>query len=149
MSKRLTVTLKLLVRDILFLVQSFGNQHERFELLVWVTILRTKERRSLCKCQKYPILILISKVIRNVNVWIRLMLVMLAKQATWMDSYWKSHSISQIESVDQLKKNISALETRITALNEEKRHVDRSLEEFKNSISCIVCKSLANFPWMV
>ena len=68
-----------------------------------------------------------------------------------MDAIEKSmkQSISQIEDVDRLKKSISALETSNAKLSDEKRPVERSLEEFKNSLSCIVCKCLAKFPWMV
>ena len=68
-----------------------------------------------------------------------------------LDAIEKSmkQSISQTEDVDRLKKSISALQTSNAKLSDEKRHVERSLEEFKNSLSCIVCKCLANFPWMV
>ena len=58
-------------------------------------------------------------------------------------------SLGHHEEQEKLKKTITTLESEKARLIEGKRGIERSLDDFKNSLSCIVCKSLANFPWQV
>ncbi len=110
---------------------------------MWVTILRTKERSdSDSDFESYSK----RQCVDTIDAGDAGEASHMNKVVDRMDAIEKAMklSISQIESVDQLKKLLKQ------ALNEEKRHeAARWQVEFKNSISCIVCKSLANFPWMV
>ena len=56
------------------------------------------------------------------------------------------------ESLSQSLENYEELERvrRIsTCLEEKNKSLERSLEELKKSFSCIICKSVAQFPWLI
>ena len=56
-------------------------------------------------------------------------------------------SMNLVDTVTELKKSISLMETECAKKADEKHKIEECLANFKNSLSCIVCKSLAKFPW--
>ena len=58
-------------------------------------------------------------------------------------------SLTHHEEQEKLKKTITTLVSEKARLIEGKRAIERSPDDFKNSLSCIVCKSLAKFPGQV
>ena len=58
-------------------------------------------------------------------------------------------SLIYLEEQEKFRKTITSLESEKARLTEGKRAIERSLDNFKNGLSCIVCKSLAKFPWQI
>ena len=67
-----------------------------------------------------------------------------------------SNLSDMINKMDALEKAVKqAIDQReehkqsVSSLQSEKQSLERQLSDFKNGLSCIICKSLAKFPWQI
>ena len=109
------------------------------------------------KCLNFLTQILISKQYLqrsdNALIWPHPMMevVWVASLMSRMENLEKAmkQSLVHLKEQEKLKNTITSLESEKARLTEGKWAVERSLDNFRNGLSCNVCKSLAKFPWQI